>query len=189
MRREDRFRCLRIDGERIANVDFGQLYLRLAYLHLGLTVPERRDLYEIPGLSDGGEERRDALKVIVNAMLLANRPLRNWPDTGSAKLLPQGTTFRDVQDAITVAHWPIRELFGVGIGNRFAFLESKILLETLFQLHNDGDGRGPVCALPLHDSVLVARSRAEEAKAVMLDAFERVTGSPHGAVKVDAGDN
>jgi hypothetical protein len=183
MRRPDRFRCLRIDGERVANVDFSSLYLRLSYLEQGLTPPEG-DLYAVQGY----EDCREGLKAIATALLFADRPFRQWPH-GRSALFPKGTLLRDVTDAIKVTHVPISSLFETGIGHRLSFIESSILLEALFQLHNDGDGRGPICALPLHDSVLVARSRAEKAKAVMLDAFERVTGSPHGAVKVDEGDS
>ena len=54
MRREDRFRLLRIgtrsypEGEPIANVDHGQLFPRLAYLQTGQAPPDL-DLYDING--------------------------------------------------------------------------------------------------------------------------------------------
>jgi hypothetical protein len=54
MRREDRFRLLRIctaahpEGEPIANVDFSQLFPRLAY-HLIKQEPPDGDLYDLGG--------------------------------------------------------------------------------------------------------------------------------------------
>jgi hypothetical protein len=177
MRRPDRFRCLRINGERVANVDFGQLYLRLAYLEQGLTPPQG-DLYAVQGY----EDCREGLKAIVNAMLFADRPFRQWPH-GRSALFPKGTALRDVADAIKAAHVPIISLFETGIGHRLSFIESNILIEVLgVLLFKQG-----ITALPLHDSVLVATSKAERAKAVMEQAFEMFTGGGTIPVKIDLG--
>ena len=75
MKREDRFRLLRIgtrsqpDGEPIANVDHGQLFPRLAYIAVGHAPVEGEDLYDIVG--DG--LHRDGWKQLVNALLLSER--------------------------------------------------------------------------------------------------------------------
>jgi hypothetical protein len=184
MHREDRPRFLRLGNsfnrhqarqgfayEEIANVDFRQLYLRLAYLHLGLIPPEG-DLYAIPGYE--GDDCREGLKIIVNAMLFLSRPLKNWPRKART-CFPKGTILGEVKDVISIKHWPIHDLFEAEgmIGHRFAFLESQMLVRVLRQLYS-----AEVCvpALPLHDSVLVARSNAALAKEAMLSAFEAVTG-------------
>ena len=180
MHREDRYRFLRLGNsfkrrspgfafEEIANVDYRQLYLRLAYLEKDLPPPDR-DLYLIPGF----EDCRDGVKVLVNAMLFLAKPLDHWP-RNTLVHFPKGTLLRDVRDAIMVAHWPIHDLFEKdGIGHRLAFIESQMLVHTLRRLWSSDGQRIP--ALPLHDSVLVARSNAEEAKAAMLAAWEHVTG-------------
>jgi hypothetical protein len=41
MPREDRFRLIRIGGERIANVDYGQLFPRLAYVRAQAAQPSK----------------------------------------------------------------------------------------------------------------------------------------------------
>jgi hypothetical protein len=166
MHRPDRFRYLRIDGERIANVDFGQLYLRLAYLHLDLTPPEG-DLYAIQGY----EDCREGLKAMANALLFADRPFRHWPH-GRSALFPKGTVLRDVTDAIQVKHMPIISLFEIGIGHRLSFTESSILIDVVLRLFGQG-----ITALPLHDSVLVAQSKAELAKAEMERSIQMFMGS------------
>ena len=185
MHREDRYRFLRLGNsfdrrsrgfafEEMANVDYRQLYLRCAYIHLGLPIPEG-DLYSIPRY-DGDEatdDYRDALKVIVNAMLFLAKPLENWPSAARG-CFPKGTVLRDVKDAIKVKHMPIISLFEAkGIGHQFAFKESQMLVHVLRHLWSD---KVQVPCLPLHDSVLVARSNAEVAKVAMLSAFEQVTG-------------
>jgi hypothetical protein len=178
MQRPDRFKCLRIEGERIANVDFGQLYLRLAYLEPGLT-PPGGDLYAVQGY----EDCRDGVKVIVNAMLFADRPFRQWPH-GRSTLFPKGTALRDVADAVKVAHMPIISLFETGIGHRLSFIESNILIDVLgVLLFKQG-----ITALPLHDSVLVATSKADKAKAIMAQSFTMFTGGGTIPVKIDLGD-
>lgn len=183
MPREDRYRFLRLGSsfkhhrsqgfayEEIANIDYRSLYLRLGYLHLGLPVPDG-DLYSVPGYA-GHEACREGLKIIVNAMLFLEEPLRNWPRKARAHF-PKGTTLRDVRAAIWVRHQPIGGLFeALGIGHRFAFHESQMLVQVLRHLWSS---KVRVPCLPVHDSVLVARSRAEVAKAAMLSAFEKVTG-------------
>jgi hypothetical protein len=176
MKREDRFRLLRIDGERVANVDFRQLYLRLAYLEQGLTPPEG-DLYAIPGY----EDCREGVKAITNAMLFAETPFRHWPN-GRSAMFPKGTKLMDVVDAIKVRHMPIIGIFETGAGHRLAFVESNILIDVLGDLAELG-----TAALPLHDSVLVAASKAEQAKATMEQSREVYSVAVSLPVKIDLG--
>jgi hypothetical protein len=182
MRREDRFRLLRIrtaalpEGERIANVDFSQLFPRLAYQWVKQEPPEG-DLYDLIG----GGVSREGFKKLLNSLLFADRPLTRWPRKTSS-LFPDGTKLRDAIALIRNSHQPIAHLFGTGIGYRFMFVESNILIEALIDLFASG-----ITALPLHDSVLVAASDAEAAKAIMENAFERATGESRGKLKVDFG--
>jgi hypothetical protein len=183
MRRDQRFARLRIgteehrEGERVANVDFRQLFPRLAYLRAGKASPDG-DLYDVRG--DGTD--RDGWKALTNALLFAERSPRNWPKD-TAGLFPAGTKLREAVDAIKRKHAPIAHLFGTGIGFDFMFIESRILLDILAALYQEG-----VTALPLHDSVLVAWSHAERAKGVMLEVYETHTGDSRGQVKVDYGE-
>lgn len=174
MRRTDRFRLLRISGEPIANVDYGQLFPRLAYLEAGHEPPSG-DLYDIAG--DG--LHRDGWKQLLNALLLSAKPLRNWPE-GATRAFPLGTKLRDAVAAISERHAPIAHLFGSGIGLRFMRTESDILLAVLARLFASG-----VTALPLHDSVLVAASKAPLADAAMRAVFTEATGSTSVSVKTE----
>jgi hypothetical protein len=162
MRREDRFRLLRIcsakhpDGEPIANVDFSQLFPRLAYQKVNQE-PPHGDLYDLAG--EGVS--REGFKKLINAFLFARGPLTRWPSETS-RLFAKGTKLRDAVGLVRSSHRPIAHLFGTGIGYRFMFIESNILIEALLVLYARG-----ITALPLHDSVLVAASEAEGARAVM----------------------
>ena len=182
MRRADRFRLIKVctrahpEGERIANVDFSQLFPRLAYQLCKREAPQG-DPYDIlgEGLS------RDGFKKLVNSMLFAQGAVLRWPRETST-LFAKGTKLRDVVTLIRDAHAPIADLFGSGIGFRLMFIESGILIEALQALFAKG-----ITALPLHDSVLVAASEAGAAEEVMKEAFARVTGESGGKLKVDFG--
>jgi hypothetical protein len=178
MRREDRFRFLRIgtqshpEGEPIANVDYGQLFVRLAYLKAGHPPPDG-DLYNITG--DG--LHRGGWKQLVNALLLTNKRLGNWPE-GARSVFPPGTRLQDAVAAIKARHSPVVPLFGCGVGIKLMLLESEMLIATVLALF----GRG-ITALPLHDSVLEAASQAAAAEETMRASFTRLTGGAHASLK------
>jgi hypothetical protein len=180
MKREDRFRLLRIstrshpDGEPIANVDHGQLFPRLAYIAIGLPPAEDEDLYDITG--DGFH--REGWKQLVNALLLSEKAFRSWPKGASASFSP-GTKLRDVVAAIRKRHAPIAHLFGSGAGIRFMWQESLMLIETLLRLYRRG-----ITALPLHDSVLCAVTDAPIAEATMRTVFANFTGGARASIKI-----
>ena len=183
MRREDLFRLLRIcsatrpEGEEIANVDFSQLFPRLTYLRAAAR-PSEEDLYD---LIDAAQSR-DGYKKLVNALLFVRGRLVRWPE-GTLRLFPEGTKLRDAVSLIRKTHAPIAHLFGAGIGYSLMFQESCILIEALLTLYKQG-----ITALPLHDSVLVARSEAGLAKRAMEDAFTLATGEACGRLKIDIGE-
>ena len=182
MRRPDRFRLLRIctaatpDGEPVANVDFSHLFPTLAYQAAKCPLPER-DLYDFFG--DG--TCRDGFKKLMNALLFADGTMTRWPRETS-ELFAGRAKLRDALALVRYEHAPIAHLFGTRIGYRFMFIESGILIKALHGCYVNG-----ITALPLHDSVLVARSEAEAAKAIMEQAFEEATGESRGKLKVDFG--
>ena len=160
MRRTERSHHLRIgsaanpDGERIATVDYGQLFPRLAYARVGHAPPDG-DLYG----SFAGASRK-GVKVLLNALLFTKGPLSTWPKDCRQHF--PGRKFADVLAEIRAAYAPIVPLFGTGVGFALMFLESEILMEVLGDLR-----RMDVVALPVHDAVLVAVTHADTAKAVM----------------------
>jgi hypothetical protein len=177
MRREDR-RLLRIttpahpEGEPVANVDHGQLFIRLIYIQAGLTPPEG-DLYAVPPY----ERHRDGIKQLVNALLLAPAPLKNWPKDARPEFPPR-TRLRDVLTPIAKHHAAIAHLFGTGVGLRLFLRESEMLIATVLRLFREG-----VTALPLHDAVLVAVSEAGRAEAAMREAFAGLTDGARASIK------
>lgn len=176
MRRVDRFRLIRIGSEEIANVDYSSLFPRLAYVRAGADQPVY-DLYDI--LGDGNY--RDGWKRLTNALLFAAKPLRGWPED-AAKEFPKGTKLKDAIDSIRQRHAPIAPLFERGLGFELMRHESDLLISVVTGLFKQG-----ITALPLHDSVLVARPHAERAKTFMEQEFMHRTGASRAFVRIDFG--
>ncbi|MCP3395685.1 hypothetical protein [Bradyrhizobium sp. CCGB20] len=177
MPRAERFECIRLDGERIADVDYGQLFPRLAYVRAQAEQPDD-DIYDVAGDKTG----RDAWKVLLNAMLFADGSLRNWPKD-AREHFPQGTKLRDAIEMLERKHAPIAHLFGKALGYELMRTESDILIRAVSHLFKQR-----ITALPLHDAVLVARSHAETARKAMQDEFTHRTGSRCAIVSVDFGE-
>lgn len=176
MKREDRFRQIRIDGEPVADVDYQQLFPRLAYMKAQAEQPDG-DLYDVGGDKSG----RDGWKTLLNALLFAEGRLGNWPK-GSREHFSEGTKLRDATDLLRQKHTPIADLFETGLGFQLMRIESDMLISVLTHLFSKG-----ITALPLHDAVLVARSHAEAAREAMQHEFTLRTGSRCAIVSVDFG--
>lgn len=172
MERTERQR-IRIDGQRVAEVDYRQLFPRLAYVRAQAPQPEY-DLYDVFGDGTG----RDGCKKLMNALLFAKGPLKNWPED-TRKHFPKGTKLRAIVEMLTAKHAPIAHLFGKGLGFQLMRVESDMLIEILTELASAG-----IAALPLHDAVLVAESHADVAQKTMGAVFERWSRSPCAIVSV-----
>jgi hypothetical protein len=180
MRRADRFAFLRIctasnpEGERIANVDFGQLFPTLAYHRARRRVPDG-DLYDIVG--DG--VAREGWKTLANALLFADGLMTRWPEETSSHF-EKGAKLADALALVRHVHAPIAHLFGTGIGFKLMLMESEILIQALDRFAQQG-----ITALPLHDSVLVAVSETEAAQEIMAEAYAIFTADARAKLKVD----
>lgn len=164
---------IRIDGQRVAEVDYGQLFPRLAYVRAGAPQPDD-DLYDLFGDRTG----RDGRKKLMNALLFAKGPLKNWPED-TRRHFPDGVNLRTAVEMLAAKHAPIAHLFGKGLGFQLMRIESDMLIEVLTELASAG-----VTALPLHDAVLVAKSHADVAQKTMGAVFEHWSRSPCAIVSV-----
>lgn len=173
MPRADRFRRIRIDGKPVADVDYQQLFPRLAYARAQAPQPAG-DLYDVTG--DGTE--RDGWKLLLNALLFARGSLKRWPRDCSP-LLP-GLNLKQAVTLLSEKHQPIAHLFGTGVGFELMFMESEMLIAVVTYLFENS-----IPTLPLHDAVLVAEPHAKTAKTAMEEIFRLQTGQRRAFVKVD----
>lgn len=174
MERTERFERIRIDGERIADVDYRQLFPRLAYVRAGKSQPDG-DIYDVAGDGTG----REGWKKLMNAMLFSEGTLRGWPEE-TRQHFPQGMKLRNAIEMLRRKHAPIAALFGTGLGFQLMRIESDMLIRVIAHLYKAG-----VTALPLHDAVLVAESKAYVAADAMQAAFTASTGSSCAIVSIE----
>jgi hypothetical protein len=172
MERAERER-IRIDGEPVAEVDYGQLFPRLAYVRAGAEQP-KDDIYNVTA----DDSSRTGWKMLMNAMLFSDGPLKNWPKE-TLEHFPKGTKLRDAIDDLRRKHAPIAPLFGTGLGFQLMRIESDMLIPVITHLFKSG-----VTALPLHDAVLVAQSHAPAAMEAMQAEFRLRTGSSCAIVSI-----
>jgi hypothetical protein len=174
MRRVDRHR-IRIDGEEITVPDYRQLFPRLAYVKAGMGDADcSTDLYD----TAGDKSSREGWKKLLNAMLFSAKPLKAWPKA-TQKMFPDGTTLGQARALLLKRHAPIADLFGIGIGFELMWRESEMLIEVISKLADMG-----VTALPLHDAVIVAQSKAAIAADIMQTVFTQRTKSQCAIVSI-----
>lgn len=165
LKKAQRLDHMRIAGERIAELDFGQMCPRIAYGLVGATL-SMEDAYDIPGF----EQDRDGIKIVFNAMMFRDTPMCKFPE-GVRGMFSGKPKIAEVTGAIEAAHPALGEVFYTLAGHRLQFHESQIMVDLLFRLVDLG-----IVALPIHDAVLVASSKADKTRQVMLEVFRDHTG-------------
>lgn len=165
LRKKHRLESILIDGEDVIELDFGQMAPRLLYGLCG-EQPSIQDLYDI----EGYKWHRKGLKTIMNAMMFATEPFIRMP-RGVRKEFDTRHSIRSVMEAIELAHPAIKGSFFKGIGHDLQFMESQILVDVLLILRDLG-----IVALPIHDAVIVGKSKKDVVKEVMLDCFFKHSG-------------
>jgi hypothetical protein len=164
MLRDDRKHIL-IDGEPQIELDFASMFPRLAFAAVGLKPPEG-DIYDIPELRN----HRAAVKSVVSTLLFANGERQRLPSEIKQQL-PEGMTIARIREII-VRHHPFMDaILEKGLGLQLMFTESQIMVTTLLDLNSQG-----ITALGIHDSLIVARSKALQAKDAMQRAAKAVMG-------------
>jgi hypothetical protein len=160
---------LRIQGEPVAVLDFDNMYVRLAYAKVGHKAPVAEDLYDLTGFLDGYEPKlRKTIKKICSSFLFGAKGTR--PIEGTKELLPEGMKVSAIKQAFQKKHPALKKLLGTYVGYGLMYQESELLIEVLKRLQELD-----VVALPLHDAVMVAQTKAPIAKKIMTEvAYLRV---------------
>jgi hypothetical protein len=184
--KSDRRQHIRIGGEPVTVLDYSSMFTRLAYIEVG-AVPPEGDLYAIPG----AEGYRSGIKLAMNCFLFDQGPRSKWPKelgvgVGSDEVaesdpsgeaasyegrLPAGWTVGRTRKAILSVHPVLKAAWGRRLGYSLMYKESEILVAVLETL-----GTRNIPALGLHDGLLVAQGKAEEARAVMIEKAIEIGG-------------
>jgi hypothetical protein len=154
-----------LEGEELADLDFKAAFARLAYWQAGLPLPEDDPYSGVVGL------RRGQVKIAVLAMLCRKGPMKRLPDDLAKTGLDRSWSASKVDAAIRSRHAPIASQFGCMAGLDLMALEGNILVATLLDLARQG-----VPALGIHDGLMVAKSRRQQAWTAMEDASRKLLG-------------
>jgi hypothetical protein len=157
-------RFITIDGKRTSEFDFGRLHPTILYAQERLVLSE--DAYDI-GI---GEEHRDVVKKLFNAMVHMKKPQDNPP---KVKFSQTGKTWKQLRDLILEKHEPIRHKFFCGKGNELQYEDSKIA--ELVMLHF---AKQDIAVLPVHDSFIIQRSLEDWLVQAMHEAFRNFYDVP-----------
>lgn len=166
MSAEDRVSDIRLAGESVVSLDFGQCGVRIAYGIAGAQPPEG-DLYLVPRLA----RFREGVKVFLNAMLAQTERMKRRP-AGSGKKFPRHFSIEDIESRIFEHHHAIRHLCYTGLGWTLQYMESQVLVHTMLELMKKS-----IPALPIHDCLLAPASTAEAVQSLMLQSFKQITGA------------
>lgn len=171
---QDRRALITIAGEPIADLDFKSMFPHFAYIRVGKTMPPG-DPYALPGFNG----HREGVKRAFNAMLFRRERLERVP-RGSRELLPLGWTGEKIRAVILDRHPGLRRVFETGVGFELMFLESQIMVAILLRLIDR-----EITALPMHDGLMVAESKARAAAELMAQVAEELTGHRLRVVRKD----
>lgn len=169
---------IRIDGAPVVEVDVIASHLTILHGRLGLPLPDREDIYDIPGIP------REVAKRWINATIGAGRPLQKWPSTAAAKLRAEGVDLPRYPapkvGAVVLRAFPfLRDLVSIWecpeepriAGQRIMWREAMALTLALDRLRQKG-----IPALPLHDALIVREAEREAAVEVLKWAYRHCAG-------------
>ncbi|RWK22307.1 MAG: hypothetical protein EOR43_17205 [Mesorhizobium sp.] len=165
-------RYITINGMPTVEVDFSSMQLAMLYAKVGEQL--EGDAYAIDGFPP---ELRPLVKTTTLKMINALGRIR----APSRSALPEGISWKDLQQAILEKHRPIAGYFRSGEGIRLQRLDSDIAEDVILRMMERG-----IPVLPIHDSFIVEEEHADELSAVMLDAYQKRMGGMTIAAKRSA---
>lgn len=167
IKKKDRLSSLKINGESIVEVDINASYLSIYHGLLKEPLPDREDIYSIPGL------HRDVVKGWITAAFGNNKlPLR-WPSTARKKLLEKGISMKGLTmikvGEIVCKYIPLMKKLptsGITWGD-LMYTESCAIIAAMESLRNNHD----VPAYSMHDGLMVPHSAASITAKEIVKAF------------------
>jgi len=166
----ERLNGILINGEEVAEIDYGQIAARILYGFAGSPVP-KGDLYAIPGLMTAdGNPYRDGIKLLFNSLTFMEGDPSRKPRKSKDKL-PRDLNIKQIVELIRQAHPAIAHYFGTTTGHNVQFIESEVMVSVLLRLREDN-----IVALPIHDALVVPCSARVRAMVTMKSVFEDMVG-------------
>lgn len=178
LKRDERKR-LKINGNKVKEVDYKSLHPQMLYALNGLTY-QGNDMYDVGrwylkhGLS--ADEAKKAVKMMLLRMINAkniNHAVysfkKGWNEENHNKKDFYIPWIWDLYEAIVKYHKSIAHEFCTGKGTYLMNLDGKLIREVCWRLTKE-----KICALGIHDSVVVEACYAEKAAQIMREEYEKV---------------
>ena len=178
LKRNERKR-LKVNGNRVKEVDYSSLHPNMLYALNGIQV-NNKDMYDIgnwyvnEGLSE--EEARKAVKMMLLRMINAKNSSnaiysfkKAWNEEHGYYKNSRIEWLYKLFNAINVAHSQIAHEFCTGKGIYLMNLDGKLIREVCWRLT-----REQICALGIHDSVVVESRYQDKAKQIMKEEYEKM---------------
>ena len=175
---------IRIDGNKVTEVDFSGIAPRIIYGQAGVSIPIDFDPYDVGLDSWEGKKdhRRPLVKQFLNAMI---NDEDNVYRLGAAEAKILGLNHKQLLKQIELTHAPIFDSLQSGAGLHAQFIESLIAEKVMLDLLEQD-----VVVLPIHDSFIIRLGFANDLRESMQRNFKEVTGLDVGLdtdiVKVDS---
>lgn len=177
LKREDRGR-LKINSNTSVEKDYSSLHLNIAYALNGKSF--KGDGYDIGRwyrqYNMTHEEARKICKMMTLRMFNAKNRTQAiysfkkwWNEEHGLKKDEYIPWLYDVYDGIMAKHQAIAHEFCKNRGVYFMYLDGRLIREVCHRLVREG-----ICALSIHDSVIVEKQYGEKAKSIMIEEYEKM---------------
>lgn len=159
---------IKINGEAVVELDINASYLRILHGLRGFALPNSEDIYAIDGIE------RALVKAWVSCTFGHTKFHRAWPKTVVEELDKRGITgWREhsypslktkvLEHLSVLRDWPECGIRWSGL----MYQESEAMIATMESLRSQG-----IVALPVHDSLIVPKSKKRLAHDVLKKTFE-----------------
>jgi hypothetical protein len=170
---------LKINGNRVKEVDYSSLHPNMLYALNGISF-NKKDMYDVgnwyanEGLTS--EEARKAVKMMllrmINAKNVSNAIYsfkKAWNEEMGLGKNNKINWLYKLFNSINAAHSQIAHEFCTGKGVYLMNLDGKLIREVCWRLT-----REQICALSIHDSVIVESKYQDKADQIMKEEYEKM---------------
>ena len=180
---------LRIDGERVHEVDFSGLHIRMLYAMEGKDY-EKSDIYDLGQwyLKYGLDEKTARLAVKKMMLIMVNAPNRSkawfafkkeWNEINGTTGYHRIAWSDELIDLIENEHKEIKKYFCSGKGVELQWMDGKLMRDICSHF-----AEKEICALPIHDSLVIQERYVNEAVDVMEKKYMNMFGNMRCPVKI-----
>lgn len=170
--KKDQRLALKINGEAVVELDINASYLRILHGLLGFSLPKTKDIYAVEGVS------RAIVKAWISSTLGHTDFHRAWPSRSiqefkKADIVRSKKFTYPVVKSMVLPHFPVlKDWPDCGIRwSHLMYEEAEAMMSTMESLRSMG-----VVALPVHDSLIVPKSKGPLAARIMRNTFESRLG-------------